>query len=105
MVEITLADPSIPWLEIGVGAVATLGGAALGAGLGARGAYSASVRAGRHLVRREKLEEALLLLDRVTRRDREEMERLISLAEHDYPGNFVSYYDNPDHRLHEGAWD
>lgn len=42
-----------------IGAGATLGGAALGAWLGAKGAYKSTVRANTEALRREKLEEAL----------------------------------------------
>lgn len=55
-----IIQQSTNWLAVFIGAAATLGGAALGAWLGARGAYSATSRAHRDQLRWEKLEQALM---------------------------------------------
>lgn len=63
-----LADSGITLGQFGLallGAVATLLGAALGAWLGARGAYRATAKAGFDQVRRQKLEEAITELHRM----------------------------------------
>lgn len=58
---------SSPDWQLWVGAGATLLGAAIGAGLGAWGAYKSSLKAGIGLQRRDKLEQSLTLIDDIGR--------------------------------------
>ena len=66
--QVRLADSGITLGQLGIallGAIATLGGAWIGAERGAKGAYKASVRSNYDLMRRNKQEEAITELQRL----------------------------------------
>lgn len=69
---------STDWWPIIIGALATLGGAFGGAWFGARGAYRASVAAGKDMARQSKLEEALCLVDDIERKGDEYLDLLLT---------------------------
>ncbi|WP_168014540.1 hypothetical protein [Halomonas salinarum] len=76
-------------VEVGIAAGATLGGAALGAWLGARGAYRATAKAGFDLVQRQKLEEAITELHRMRQDESPRMVQVVvTLRE---KGSYAAY--------------
>ncbi|QPI65922.1 hypothetical protein [Vreelandella venusta] len=69
-VQVIIQAPTVDWMTVICAGLFTLGGAALGAWLGAKGAYAASVKASNHQAHLNRIKRILPIIDRLSQKFR-----------------------------------